>query len=551
MLPFARRYWGRIVLSLVLVIVANLVQLTLPLAIRQLLDKMTKQQDPSGLHIVAAAMIAIFIVRSIINFVGQYNLQITGDRITNELRVKLLSHYQDLPLSYHYNHRIGDFISRMYSGAPEVRNVVTNLAVSGTANIVQLVGASLVMIYINLKLALVVLCLCPLTSIVARLFGPVFRKVSADIKDALASAMAFAQESLAGTYVVKIFAADRSQIRRFEKMMHEYLEKAAAGRRADAAYGAIITLLTVVSTIVLFWFGGLQILSGAMTVGSLIAFFLYSQNVNQNINSLAQLYSSASQSIGASEKIFEILRESVEESDQSGKKIFDAPRATIEFKNVEFRYHESIPVLDDISFIAAPGETVAILGRSGIGKSSLLGLIPRFYSPMAGQILINGVDIQDYSLTSLRHGISVVSQDIFLFSATVLENIRFGRHDATDAEIEGAAKSANAHDFIIALKDSYQTQVGERGVQLSGGQRQRIAIARAILRNSPILLLDEATSAVDDKTDLLIHEALARLTHDRTTLVVAHRSATIASADQVIDLAKSENAIRINEVTAA
>jgi len=535
-LPFGRRFAGRIGLCLFLIMMAGAIQLTLPLGIRHLFDTMVTDRDPSGLHLLSAMLIGVFVLRAGISFWGQYVLQITGDKITNDIRVALLRHYQKLPISYHHKNRIGEFISRLYSDAPEIRNIVTNLTVTGTVNVAQLIGASVVMMYMNWRLGLVVLALCPAATIVANLYGPHFRRISAQIKGSLSGAVAFAQEAVSGTQVVRIFGADGRDVKRFQHMMDEYLQLAGKGRIADASYTAIITFLTVISTIVLFWYGGTEVLAGHMTIGSLVAFFLYSQNVNQSIGAIAQQFSAVNQAAGASARVFELLSEPTEDADPENGLVLKARRATVEFSNVSFSYHESIPVLENVSFRVEPGQTVAIHGRSGIGKSSLLGLLPRFYAPATGQIFINGVDIREYSLTSLRMAISMVSQDVFLFSTSVRENIRYGKPDATDEEVEQAARDANAHDFIVGLKYGYDTPVGERGVQLSGGQRQRVAIARALLRDAPILILDEATSALDSATEGQIHEALERLTANRTTLVVAHRASTIERANAVISL---------------
>lgn len=551
MAPFARRFAGNIALCLALILVAGAIQLTLPLGIRHLFDRMMIQRDLSGLNLLSALLVTVFVLRAGLSFWGQYMLQVTGDKITNDIRVALLRHYQNLPIGYHHNHRIGEFVSRLYSDAPEIRNVVTNLTVTGTINLVQLVGASAVMLYMNWRLGLVVLALCPAATVVGNLYGPHFRRISVQIKGSLSGAMAFAQESVSGTQVVRIYGADGRDVSRFQSMMGDHLRLAGKGRRADASYSAIITFLAVISTIVLFWFGGTEVLAGRMTIGSLVAFFLYSQNVNQSIATLAQQYSSINQSIGASSRVFELLDEQEEDAGldaaKGGALALSASKATLEFRNVSFRYHDAIPVLDDVSFRVQPGQTLAIDGRSGIGKSSLLALVPRFYVPTSGQILINGVDIGRYSLASLRAAISMVSQDVFLFSSSVRENIRYGRPDATDAQVEQAARDANADGFIMGLKSGYDTPVGERGVQLSGGQRQRIAIARALLRDAPILILDEATSAIDSETEQQIHEALRRLTANRTTLVVAHRASTIERADAVLRLDGAANAAAARE----
>ena len=403
-MPFGRRFAGRTLLSLLLILLAGAIQLTLPLGIRHLFDKLMAERDPAGLHLLSVALVTVFVLRAAVAFWGQYLLQLTGDKITNDIRVALLRHYQSLPIAFHHRNRIGEFISRLYSDAPEIRNVVTNLTVSGTINLAQLIGASVVMLYMNWRLGLVVLALCPATTLVAKLYGPYFRKVSVQIKASLSGAVAYAQETVSGTHVVRIFGADGRDVARFSDMMDEHLAMAGKGRRADASYMAIVTLLTVVSTIVLFWYGATEVLASRMTVGSLVAFFLYSQNVNQSITVLAQQHSTINQSLGASARVFELLAEPAETADPWQGQQFTARRATIEFKDVSFRYHDAIPVLDKVSFRVLPGQTVAIHGRSGIGKSSLLGLLPRFYAPDAGAIYINGVDIKHYSLASLRCG---------------------------------------------------------------------------------------------------------------------------------------------------
>ncbi len=536
----ARPYFGRLALCLVLILIATGVQLILPLGVRKLFDQMLVSGEPSLIHLVAGGLLLLFVVRSLLSFFGQLLLQVTGDRIIVELRERLFEHFHTLSLGFHDDQRVGNLLSRLTNDVATIRNVVTNSIVSLVMNLFQLVGAASIMMAMNWRLGLIVLAVGPLTTIVTRLFGPVFQRLSVRIQDELAHATTVAQESLAAIQVTKAFARGLHETERFGESMARFLRAAIEARRVDSFFNALVSFLTSSSTIAIFWFGGLEVVDRRLTAGALVAFLLYSQNISQSIAGLAQHYSGFSQAAGASQRVFEILDIEPEVQERPGATSFNAETATVVFEDVGFSYRTGARVLRNVSLRANPGETIALVGPSGAGKSTLLKLIPRFYDVTEGAVLINGRDVRDYTVSSLRNSVAIVSQEVFLFGTTVRENIRYGRLDATDEEVEAAARAANAHEFIEGLADGYETQVGERGVRLSGGQRQRVSIARALLKNAPILILDEATSSVDSPSEALIQEAINRLKADRTTFVIAHRQLTVHHADQMIVLVDGE-----------
>ncbi|KWS03302.1 ABC transporter, ATP-binding protein [Lysobacter capsici AZ78] len=533
---FARPYAGRIALSLLMIMIATAIGLLLPLGIKQLFDQMLAERDTAAIHLVTLALLGIFVLRAVFSFIGQFRLQLVGDSVVAELRIRVFEHLHTLGLDYHIQQRIGDLLSRLGNDVAAVRNIVANLSVYVVINLFQFVGAAVVMLGMNWRMGLLVLAVTPLTTVVTRGFGPVLRRLSAKIQDELAHSTTIAQESLTGIELIKAYARAPREAQRYRSGMNRYLAVVLSARRTDAFFNALISLLTASSTIAIFWYGGLQVMAGRLSAGSLVAFLLYSQNITQSIVTLSQQYSSFSQAAGASKRVFEILdiEPSLRERDDALE--LRSERAVVEFDGVDFAYRADEPVLTGIQLRAEPGQTVALVGHSGAGKSTLIRLIPRLYDVGAGAVRINGRDVRDYTLESLRQSVAMVSQDVFLFGTSVRENIRYGRLDASDEEVEAAARAAHAHEFIERLREGYDTQIGERGLQLSGGQRQRISIARALLKDAPILLLDEATSAVDGAAEALIQQAIERLKRQRTTFVVAHRQATVRNADVILVL---------------
>ncbi|UNK42018.1 ABC transporter ATP-binding protein/permease [Luteimonas sp. S4-F44] len=530
-----RPYLGRILTCLALIVAASTIQLSLPLGIRYIFDRMLVEGQASVIHLATLALLAVFVLRSIISFFGQFLLQVTGDLVIVDLRAKLFEQLHLLDHAFHSGQRIGDLVSRITNDVASIRNVIANLSISFAINIFMLLGASVIMLAMNWRLGLVVLAVTPLTSLTTRLFGPYFKRISTRIQSELAASTVIAQESLAGMEVIKGFARADHEFRRYRNRLARFMVVVIKARRLDATFNAIVAFLTSSSTIVIFWYGGLQVIEGSLTAGALVAFLLYSQNITQSISSIAQHYAAFSQAMGASSRVFEIMAMRPEVSERADARPLHPGPAHLDLRHVAFDYGGKA-VLKDVNLSVQPGQTVALVGASGAGKSTLFKLLSRFYDPTAGSIEINGVDIRDYTLKSLRSAISVVSQDVFLFGGSVRENIRYGRLDATDDEIEGAARLANAHEFVQAMPEGYDTPVGERGAQLSGGQRQRISIARALLKNAPILLLDEATSALDPESERLVQEAIERVSADRTTLVIAHRSSTVEKSRMVFRL---------------
>ena len=534
--PFAIRYRKTLLLSSLLTILAGSMQLILPLGVRRLFDDLSRHHDGTALATVTIALVSIFIVRSTLSFFAQYRTQTIGEKITCEMRFRLLEHYMFLPRSYHLGNSSTEVITYMYSDAAEVRNILTVHGISLVTYAIQIIGAVLIMSFMNVKLAMVVVALGPSSTIVTLRYGKRLHAVGRDIKQKLVEAMAFAQEYVLSSYVVKIFDHDGRGLSVFTRKLEAHLALAVKARRLDASRSSIIMLLTALSTIGVFWYGGTLVQAGEISTGALVAFFLYSQGVSQDIASLASTSSSLLQATGAVSKLFAFLDEP-EEADLNPSGLeFSAPTATFEFQGVSFAYRPDQPVIEKLDLLVPAGMTVLAKGRSGAGKSTLLSLIARYNDPQGGRILLNGVDIRDYTVASLRRNIAIVAQDVTLFSMSIMENIRFGNPGASDEDVVAAAKIANADEFIVKLKHGYDTFVGERAIQLSGGQRQRISIARAMVRKAPILILDEATSSVDDASALLITEALNRIKAGRTTFVVSHRDVGQLAIDLSVDL---------------
>ena len=535
-LALARPYRWRLAGAIVLTMLGTAVWLVVPLGLRGLLDAVFEVADRAMLDRLALGLLLLFILQALLNFAGYFGLEWTGERVVADLRKSIYSHLHRLGLRFFADGRVGEMTSRLTNDVATIRTAVTEHLAQAITQTFSLLGSVALMLALNWRLALVVFVVAPVVSLLAIFVGRIVRRLARSIQDRLAETTAVAEEALTGIRVVKAFAREPYEVDRYAGAVEQLFVDSRTRALVTAAFWSGVALLFLGALVAIFWFGGIEVLAGRLTAGDLVAFIFYAFNIAQSVGGLARLYASFNAAAGASERLFDLLDTVPELESPTGAPALPHLEGRVTFDNVTFAYEEGRPVLESVSFEAAPGQTVALVGPSGAGKTTLMHLVPRFYDPTAGRVLVDGYDVREVDLPSLRTQVGLVSQDVQLFGTSIGENIRYGRLSATAEEVREAAAAANALEFIERLPDGFETQVGERGVKLSGGQRQRVAIARALLADPRILLLDEATSALDAESEALVQEALARLLRGRTALVIAHRLATVRHADRILVL---------------
>ena len=495
----------------------------------------------SRLHILYGACATTIIIAVTTGMLTYYYIRRLGDigqRFVFALRENLFAHLQRLSLRFHDRQRIGDLITRLTSDIDAIQDMIANGIIVFASNAFLLAGMLILMFWLNWQFALTALSVAPL------LFWTVFRysnriKIAAGKARASTGVLAsLAQETLASIRIVQGLAQEEQQDERFRAQSTTSLQAYQEGIRYQARIWPIVDLLAATGLAMVMWYGATRVLAGALTTGDVVIFFAYITNLYAPMRQLARLSYMFNRASVAAERIAEIMTVRSEVVDRARARTAVALKGSIEFLNVSFEYEQGQPVLSKIYLAIRPGERVAIIGASGAGKSTLVSLVPRLYDPSSGAVYIDGEDIRNYSVQSLREQISLVLQDSLLFSGTIRENIAFGRRNATEQEIVAAAVTAYADEFIQRLPDGYDTLVAERGSSLSGGEKQRIAIARAVLRDTPILILDEPTSSLDAASERLVIDALERAAEGRTTLIIAHRLTTVRLADRVVVLEK-------------
>ncbi|WP_094547239.1 ABC transporter ATP-binding protein [Rubricoccus marinus] len=534
-LAFARPYRARLILAIGLTLVSTAIGLIVPLGLKELIDAVFTEKNAGLLDRLSLGLLGLFAIQALVGSFGRYFMEWTGERVVTDLRRRVYDHLHRLGLRYFSTTRTGEITSRLTNDVSSVQKTATDDLASALTLSLTLIGSLVLMVVLNWRLTLVILVTVPIMAIGTRYFGQVVRKLSREIQDKLADTTAIAEEAIAAIRVVKAFARERFETSRYGTAVESLFETARKRAVVVAAFWGGVGFMFFVALVVIFWFGGREVLADRLSAGDLVAFIVYALNIARTVSGASRLYASLNSAAGASERLFELLDMAPEIADAPGARPLAEPvRGEVAFEDVRFSYDDGRPVLDGVSLHVKPGETIALVGPSGAGKTTLLNLIPRFYDPDKGSIQIDGVDLREATVDSVREAVSLVAQDIELFGVSLAQNIRYGRLDATDDEIERAARAANAHEFIVEAAQGYQTEVGERGVKLSGGQRQRVAIARALLKDPPILLLDEATSALDAESEAAVQEALARLMEGRTTFVIAHRLATVRDADRIL-----------------
>ncbi len=533
LLGYVKPYVGRMIIAGIALIVTTAIGLAFPFVIQTLIDGVLRNHDLALLNRIAGALVVLFVVRFFFGYIEQYMLSYAGERVVVDLREQLYAHLQELSISFFNERRSGEIVSRLASDVTIIRSALTNNIASVVSQGLTLVGALAIVVTINWRMTAFILLVAPLLAGIAAVFGRLVSRISTEVQDELATSSTIVDEVMQSIRVVKSFVREEFEIQRYHESMDRTFDAAMRLTRLRAAFGPLIFSIMLTAIVGVLWFGGREVIAGRLTAGGLTSFLFYLVFIAGSFGAFTGLYSQLQEAIGATRRIFEILDSVPEVQDKPDAEVLGTVEGRITFENVSFKYDVRADVLEDVTLNIPPGEVLALVGPSGAGKSTLASLIPRFYDPTEGRILIDGRDLRDVTQRSLREHIAVVPQETILFGGTVRENILYGRLDASEDELVAAAQAANAHDFITALPDGYEAIVGERGVKLSGGQRQRISIARALLKNPRILLLDEATSSLDSESEGQVQQALERLMQGRTTVIIAHRLSTVQIADRV------------------
>jgi ATP-binding cassette, subfamily B, putative efflux pump len=518
------------------------IPLTIPLLIKYVIDDIVgnnalpqTEKTEQLLFIMAIMLIIFIIIRPPIEYYRQYYAQWTASKILYDIRDQLYTHIQKLSFKYYSNTRSGEIISRVINDVEQTKTFVVTGLMNLWLDMATIFIAIAIMFTMNIKLTLVSLVLFPLYAISVRYFFGNLRKLTKSRSQALAEVQSYLHERVQGMPVIKSFAIEDHEQKQFAKQNSNFLEKAINHTRWNAKSFSAVNTITDVAPLIVIGFSAYQVINGDLTIGTMIAFIAYIDKLYNPLRRLVNSSTTLTQSIASMDRVFEFIDVEYDIEDKPHSVSCEGVQGHIQFKNVSFSYNDNDEVvLKNINLDVKKGETIALVGMSGGGKSSLVSLIPRFYDITSGEILLDGTDIRNFKVRSLRDKIGMVFQDNLLFSDSVRENILLGNPQATEEEVIQAAKAANAHEFIMNLPEGYSTKVGERGVKLSGGQKQRIAIARVFLKNPPILILDEATSALDLESEHLIQESFETLAKDRTTFIVAHRLSTITHADRIV-----------------
>jgi ATP-binding cassette subfamily B protein len=539
LLGYLRPYRKRMVVALVLIITLGAVELAPPYLTKLAIDRYIVPGDLSGLPEVLGLFLASLIAAFGLRYSQNLIMQRMGQDVMYDMRSNIFSHLQRQSLSYFDHNPVGRMMSRLTSDVDALNELLSSGVVAIVGDFVALVGIVIVMLLLDWKLALVSLAVLPVIYVVSQRFQRWMRRTYRDQRIRLARVNAFLQENLSGMLVLQLFNREKRQAEEFDRLNKHYLEANVEALRAFALFFPIINLCYALAVALLLWYGAGAVLSQVVTVGVLVAFFQYTERAFQPIRDLAEKYNNMQAAMAAAERIFVMLDEPISIEDSAAPVELGQVRGDIELRHVNFEYNPGEPVLKDVSFQIPAGTSVAIVGATGAGKTSIISLLGRFYDVQNGAILLDGVDVRRVRQQQLRRHIGVVLQDAVLFSGTIAGNIRLLDESITDAQVRHAAEFVNAAGFIEALPDGYEHEVKERGTNLSVGQRQLLAFARAIAFNPEVLLvLDEATSSVDTETEALIQDALEKLMAGRTSIIIAHRLSTIRHVDRIIVLHK-------------
>ena len=531
-----RPYWRLTAAAYMSLVATTAIVLATPQIIRWIIDRGIRQHDLQLLTWSVLALLGLTVARGVFIFFTGLWTEIASQSVSYDLRRDLHARLTELSFAYHDRTESGQLLSRAMQDVERLR-FLTGRAFLGLANgVLLLVGTAVALIIMNPTLALLALLTMPILAQRATSFGARHRPLSLAIQEQLAVLTTLLEQNLRGARIVKAFAQENAEIKRFETENQKWFGLAAATAKLTALNVPMLDMIANLATVIIIWYGGLQAISGELTLGELVAFITYLAQLAAPIRRLGLVIPAIAMAGASAERIFEILDEETQVEEAADATPLAPVRGHLRFENVSFSYARPHNVLRNVAFEIEPGQVLALLGPTGSGKSSIINMIPRFYDPTEGRILLDGHDIRGATLHSLRSQIGIVLQESTLFATTIRENIAFGRPESTDEEIIEAARAAQAHEFIEGFADGYATKVGERGATLSGGQRQRVAIARTLLTDPRILILDDATSSVDTQTEHLIQKALENLMKGRTSVIIAQRLGTVRLADQILML---------------
>jgi ATP-binding cassette subfamily B protein len=540
-LKYANRYVGQLVVAVISMLLLVGVQLLAPWIIRSMIAVITdptSRPDPEGFVArLALVALAVYVARSGLEFLRSYMPHMAGWYVVADLRREIYSHLQRLSLRFYEDTQTGQLMSRTINDSEMSERLIAHAIPDVAVNVLSLVGVSVVLVSLNWQLMLLSLIPIPLIVFAMRGFAKYVRPAFRERQRVLGELNATLNDNLSGIREIKAFTREESETDHISEHINRYRDSMLKALRLMSTFRPFVEFVSSLGAVGLIYFGGRMVLRQQLALGDLVAFFLYLEQLYQPVRALSGAWEAVQEALAGAERVAELLEEApdiVERADAIDLTV--RAEGAIAFRGVGFQYEVGDTVLEDVDLAIAPGTVAALVGPTGVGKTTMANLIPRLYDVCEGSITLDGHDIRDLTLRSLREQISIVLQTVFLFNGTVRENILFGRPGASDEDMVEAAKVANAHEFIVQLSDGYGTLIGERGIKLSGGQRQRLAIARAVLKDAPILILDEATSSVDTETEQLIQQALERLMVGRTTIIIAHRLSTIRSADVIVVL---------------
>jgi ABC-type multidrug transport system fused ATPase/permease subunit len=526
--------------GLIFLLLTSVTALAFPKFMGMLVDCVNKK-DSDLANKIALGLGLVLILQSVFSFFRlSLFVNFTENTLSN-VRLALYTNLVKLPMSFFSQKRVGELNSRISNDIGQIQDTLTTTIAEFLRQFILIIGSFVMLASINIKLTIMMVSVVPLVGVAAVIFGRFIRKYSKKVQDQVAESQVVVEETMQGISIVKAFANEWYEIERYKSKINEVVKIAIKGGQFRGYFASFIIICLFGTIVAVVWYGVQLSIAGEITVGELFTFILYSSYVGASSGGIAELYAQMQKAIGATERVFELLEEKPENINSiQNNTIPTKLNGEVRFTNVAFSYpsRKEIQVLKNVSFNVKFGQKIAIIGPSGVGKSTIASLLLRFYDIEGGKIEIDGMNIYDYDLENLRNNMSIVPQDVILFGGTIKENIAYGKPNATEEEIILAAKQANALNFIESFPEKMETIVGERGIKLSGGQRQRIAIARALLKNPSILILDEATSSLDSESEKLVQEALEILMEGRTSIIIAHRLSTIRSADQILVLDK-------------